>query len=160
MYESRAYDKPGDAFGPEPVVVLVVTGTHDVSRLVNLLAGGQPVIEQLQLGERIREQVKRHNGGAAALKLLRDHGGPDFTGEQTSEQEQLRAAVVDISNARHIYVQRGVDRFVDRCNGNVAEEEITKRYQQGVDRWNEMHPALLALWQRYNALVDAAKAGV
>ncbi len=82
MYETRAYDKPGDAFGPEPVVVLVVTGTHDVSRLVNLLAGGQPVIEQLQLGKRIREQVKRHNGGQAALKLLRDHGGPDFTDEQ------------------------------------------------------------------------------
>lgn len=81
-YESRAYDNPGDAFGPEPVVVLVVTGTHDVSRLVNLLAGGQPVIEQLQVGDRIRKQVKRHNGGRAALKLLRAHGGPDFTDEQ------------------------------------------------------------------------------
>jgi hypothetical protein len=82
MYESRAYDKPGDAFGPEPVVVLVATGTHDVSRLVNLLSGGQPVIEQLELGKRIREQVKRHNGGQAALKLLRDHGGPDFTDDE------------------------------------------------------------------------------
>lgn len=81
-YESRAYDKPGDAFGPEPVVVLVVTGTHDVSRLVNLFAGGQPVIEQLQVGEQIRRQVKRHNGGRAALELLRAHGGPDFTDEQ------------------------------------------------------------------------------
>lgn len=159
MYESRAYDKPGDAFGPEPVVVLVVTGTHDVSRLVNLFAGGQPVVEQLQVGKRIREQVKRHNGGQAALKLLRDHGGPDFTDEQKTEHEQLHAAVHDISNARHIYVQRSVDRFVDRNHGNVSEDEITKRYQQGVDRWNEDHPALLALWRRYNALVEAAKAG-
>lgn len=81
-YESRAYDKLSDVFGPEPVVVLVVTGIHDVSRLVNLFAGGQPVVEQLQLGKRIREQVKRNNGGQAALKLLRDHGGPDFTDEQ------------------------------------------------------------------------------
>jgi hypothetical protein len=78
MYESRAYDKPGD-FGADPVVVLVVTGTHDVSRLVNLLAGAPPVIEQFTLGERIRDQVRRHNGGRAALELLRQHGGPDFT---------------------------------------------------------------------------------
>lgn len=84
MYESRAYDKPGtDGFGPDPVVVLVVTGTHDVSRLVNLLAGASPVIEQLQLGARIRRQVRRHNGGRAALHLLRQHGGPDFALEET-----------------------------------------------------------------------------
>lgn len=79
-YESRAYDEHNDdGFGPDPVVVLVVRGTHDVSRFVNLLAGGVPVMEQISLGQRIREQVKRHNGGRAALKLLRDHGGPDFT---------------------------------------------------------------------------------
>ena len=83
-YESRAYDKPvpdEDVFGPEPVVVLVVTGTHDVSRLINLFAGSSPVIEQLSVGERIRAQVRRHNGGLAALALLRQHGGPDFTQE-------------------------------------------------------------------------------
>lgn len=84
-YESRAYDKhAGDGFPPEPVVVLVVSGTHDVSRLVSLLNGGQPLVEQLQLGRRIVRQVKRHNSGRAALKLLRDHGGPDFT-DDTSE---------------------------------------------------------------------------
>jgi hypothetical protein len=82
VYESRAYDKPNtDGFGPDPVVVLVVTGTHDVSRLVNLLSGGVPVIEQGALAERIRRQVRRHNGGRAALELLRQHGGPDFTKE-------------------------------------------------------------------------------
>jgi len=82
MYESRAYDKPvpdEDVFGPEPVVVLVVTGTHDVGRLVGLLAGGHPLVEQLSLGKRIRSQVRRHSGGRAALELLRQHGGPDFT---------------------------------------------------------------------------------
>lgn len=41
MYESRAYDVVNDdGFPPDPVVVLVVTGTHDVSRLLNLLNGG------------------------------------------------------------------------------------------------------------------------
>lgn len=84
-YESRAYDKANsDGFGPDPVVVLVVTGTHDVSRLVNLLAGGQPVIEQIALGEQIRKQIKRHNGGRAALELLKQHGGPDFTIEEAT----------------------------------------------------------------------------
>ncbi len=76
-YESRAYDNEhGD-----PVVVLVATGTHDVSRLVNLMAHAKPfpTCEQVALGNRIAEQVRRHNGGRAALRLLRDHGGADFT---------------------------------------------------------------------------------
>lgn len=75
MYESRAYDNEYS----EPVVVLVVTGQHDVSRLVNLLTGGQPPVEQIGVGLKILRQVKRHNGGRAALELLRLHGGPDFT---------------------------------------------------------------------------------
>lgn len=78
---------------------------------------------------------------------------------ETEQLEQLRAEVYDIANARHIHVQRGVDRFVDRNYGNVSEQEITDRYQRGVDQWNADHPALLALWQRFNALVEAAKTG-
>ena len=76
-YETRAYDNEhGD-----PVVVLVVTGTYDVSRFVHLTAGGPTVCELLMVGERIRKQVRRHNGGRAALALLKAHGGADFTGE-------------------------------------------------------------------------------
>ncbi|MCK2242174.1 MULTISPECIES: hypothetical protein [unclassified Crossiella] len=82
-YETRAYDTPSP-FGPEPVVVLVVTGTHDVSRLVGLFAGGPVLIEQMQVGETIRAQVRRHNGGKAALELLAAHGGPDFTQDDTA----------------------------------------------------------------------------
>lgn len=71
-YESRAYDNEhGD-----PVVVLVATGTHDVSRLVNLLSRGN--CEQVGLSETVLRQVRRHNGGRAALQLLAAHGGPDF----------------------------------------------------------------------------------
>jgi hypothetical protein len=82
-YESRAYDKPNtDGFPPEPVVVLVVEGTHDVCRLVNLFAGGPVTIEQLEVGRRMRAQVRRHNGGRGALELLAAHGGPDFTDEE------------------------------------------------------------------------------
>lgn len=75
-YESRAYDNEhGD-----PVVVLVTTGTHDVSRLVNLLAGSRMALcEHVGVSEQILRQVKRHEGGRAALKLLAAHGGPDLT---------------------------------------------------------------------------------
>jgi hypothetical protein len=71
-YETRAYDNEhGD-----PVVVLVATGTHDVSRLVNLLNSGN--CEQVSLAQTVLRQVRRHNGGRAALQLLAAHGGPDF----------------------------------------------------------------------------------
>lgn len=71
-YESRAYDNDhGD-----PVIVLVAEGTHDVSRLVNLLKSGN--CEQVDLGAQVLRQVRRHNGGRAALQLLAAHGGPDF----------------------------------------------------------------------------------
>lgn len=81
-YETRAYDNEhGD-----PVVVLVATGTHDVSRLVNLFAHVKPfpLCEQVALGHRILRQVRRHNGGRAALRVLRDHGGPDFTDDHST----------------------------------------------------------------------------
>ena len=71
-YETRAYDNEHG----NPVVVLVATGTHDVSRLVNLLMSGN--CEQVSLGHTVRAQVRRHNGGRAALQLLAAHGGPDF----------------------------------------------------------------------------------
>lgn len=74
-YESRAYD---NEWG-EPVVVLVVSGEHDVSRLINLFNSGMCLVEHLQVGEKMLRQVRRHNGGREALELLRRHGGPDFT---------------------------------------------------------------------------------
>jgi hypothetical protein len=73
-YESRSYD---DEHG-DPVVVLVATGTHDVSRLVANLSRG--TCSEYRLGEQIVRQVRRHNVGRAALRLLKQHGGPDFTG--------------------------------------------------------------------------------
>lgn len=79
-YETRAYDNEhGD-----PVVVLVATGTHDVSRLVQLLHRGN--CEQLDLGDKVLRQVRRHNGGRAALQLLAAHGGTDFLFDQVGGQ--------------------------------------------------------------------------
>ena len=86
-YETRAYDNEAG----DPVVVLVVTGTHDVSRLANLFAGGSPNSEQVGVGRQLLRQVRRHNGGRAALRLLRDHGGPDFT-DDPSDPAAIDAA--------------------------------------------------------------------
>lgn len=92
-YESRAYDNGhGD-----PVVVLVVTGHHDVSRFVNWTNGRFPTVEIMQAGEKILRQVKSHNGGQAALRLLREHGGPDFTGMPGRLDDQGRAALTAVA---------------------------------------------------------------
>ena len=77
MIQSGAYD---DDHG-DPHLVLVFSGTHDVSRAINLLSGGSPVIEQIGVGAKVRDQVKRHNGGRAAMRLLAQHGGQDFLAE-------------------------------------------------------------------------------
>lgn len=86
-YESRAYDERHPDGSDTPVVVLVVKGTHDVSRLVGLFAGGSPLVEQLEVGKRIRQQVKSHSRGRAALELLAAHGGPDFATEPAADEE-------------------------------------------------------------------------
>ena len=71
--EVRCYDNEhGD-----PVVVLVTTGTFDVSRLVSLFASGR--CEDHHTAQRMTQGVRRHNGGRAALKLLAAHGGPDLS---------------------------------------------------------------------------------
>jgi len=76
-YQTRAYDYDnGDGFGPDPVVVMVVKGAHDVSRLIHLFKRG--LIEQGMVADQLVNQVNRHNGGRAALKLLAAHGGPDL----------------------------------------------------------------------------------
>lgn len=59
-----------------PCVVMVVSGTFDVSRLAGLLASGR--CEDHRTAGYIRRTLSRHRGGRAALKLLRDHGGPDL----------------------------------------------------------------------------------
>lgn len=61
----------------DPVVVIVATGTHDVSRLVGALRHG--TVEQCRLGEQVARSLGRDTVGAKALKLLKAHGGEDLT---------------------------------------------------------------------------------
>lgn len=70
--ETRVYDNEhGD-----PVVVMVTTGTFDVSRLVHLMEKGR--CEDHARAEAIIRSMRRHNGGRSALNLLAAHGGPDL----------------------------------------------------------------------------------
>lgn len=85
-FDSRAYDNEHG----HPVVVLVFTGTHDVSRLVNLLKSGN--CEQVDLADQVLHQVRRHNGGRAALQLLAAHGGPDFLYEEVPPGQRFPSA--------------------------------------------------------------------
>lgn len=82
-YDIRSYDGSDG-----PVVVLVATGTHDVSRMVQALTHGNS--EQAQEGYRLIARLKRHNKGRAALALLKAHGGADFT---EPDDDDLVAAI-------------------------------------------------------------------
>lgn len=90
-YESRAYDNEhGD-----PVVVLVVTGAHDVSRFANWMNGRVRPAEIMEVGEKILRQLRRNNSGRAALALLKAHGGPDFTTTPDDLVKKMRLAISD-----------------------------------------------------------------
>jgi DNA-binding CsgD family transcriptional regulator len=107
-YDSRVYHEPTD-FGPDPVVVLVVRGTHEVSRFVHLFNGAPPTIEQLQVARKLDGQLCRDQGGRAALDLLAAHGGPDF-----------RVSIP------------GVDEWVLRVLQGVAEGHTVRRIAKGL----------------------------
>ncbi|MET8006286.1 hypothetical protein [Nonomuraea glycinis] len=113
MYETRAYDNEhGD-----PVVVLVATGTHDVSRLANLLNGSTPNSEQRRLADHVTRQVRRHGGGRAALRLLAEHGGPDLltpVGE-TRPMFDVTAEVPDVSYGEPVTADRIIKALTVRA---------------------------------------------
>ena len=122
--ETRAYDNEhGD-----PVVVMVITGTFDVSRIVNLHSGGGARCEDVRIAQDLRKQVRRHNAGRAALRLLAEHGGPDFTEEPDPAQaeiEALREAVAEerrIANRRVQDVHDELHRVIDSLRARRVEE--------------------------------------
>lgn len=115
-YESRAYDNEhGD-----PVVVLVVTGHHDVSRFVNWTNGRVPTVEIMQAGEKILRQVKRHNGGRAALRLLREHGGPDFFDTPEARAVERVLQLHEDELRRFTAQERGRDLSRAQQNGGAS----------------------------------------
>ena len=69
--------------GSVPVLTIIVEGTHDISRIVNLLGTGN--CEQGDLCRRVSRSLRRLDGGRAALALLKRHGGPDLTTDPIHE---------------------------------------------------------------------------
>ncbi|MEU6712908.1 hypothetical protein ABZ897_15620 [Nonomuraea sp. NPDC046802] len=112
MYETRAYDNEAG----DPVVVIVATGTHDVSRLVNLLDGSTPNSEQRRLAEQVTRQVRRRHGGRAALALLAEHGGPDLltTVGDTPPMFDVAADVPDIAETGPVSATEMVKAYAAR----------------------------------------------
>lgn len=70
-----------DGADGQPVIVIVVTGEHDVSRMMHLMHRGVPSACLSLAAAKLRLQIKRHNGGQRALHLLARHGGPDLLTE-------------------------------------------------------------------------------
>jgi hypothetical protein len=68
----------------DPRVTLTFEGTHDVSRLVHLLAA-KGNCEQGRIADELIEELRRNVGGMSALQLLADHGGPDFTASNDAQ---------------------------------------------------------------------------
>jgi hypothetical protein len=81
----RVYDDKDD--DGQPVVVMVTRGTFDVSRLACLMSQGRS--EDSKRAGYIARALRRRNGGRAALKLLRDHGGTDLLEDVPSAPDGL-----------------------------------------------------------------------
>ncbi|TCO57181.1 hypothetical protein [Actinocrispum wychmicini] len=128
-YESRAYDERHSDGSNTPVVVLVVKGTHDVSRLVHLFAGAPVTVEQLQVGKRLRKQVRMHSFGRAALRLLADHGGPDFTAQPAADEVDEDKVAYWGSWRRQDFISAGPDGNVDLSHAAGARrvDPVTAR---------------------------------
>lgn len=93
--DTRTFDENN-----QPVAVMVVKGEFDVSRLVNLLTTGRA--EDQGTAQRLARQLGRHNSGDRALALLRDHGGPDFTG--VHGVDDVPAVIIDLLGNIYLYV--------------------------------------------------------
>jgi broad specificity phosphatase PhoE len=140
MYEFRVYSKNSAVFDvePEPVVVLVATGEHDVSRLVNLFNGGQVLIEQLGIGKLIAQKASRTKEGRAALKLLEQHGGPDLLEKAISSEE---------NSAKR---QRAADRV------SAFAEKFAKVEKEKIDLIDDYTTGETLLLSDLRLLVEAA----
>lgn len=117
-YETRAYDRANDdGFPSDPVVVLVATGIHDVSRFVNLLAGSRiSLCEHGELAHQIRRQVKENDGGRAALELLAAHGGPDLLAIPDNELAgEVKRLAGEVKQQRFL-TEKLARRFADHAD--------------------------------------------
>ena len=86
--ETRAYDDQG-----EPVAVMVARGLHDVATLIRLLSTDGH--RHSHVSKSLRQKVRRHNAGQAALRFLAEHGGSDFTAGWLTDDQLAPLGVVE-----------------------------------------------------------------
>lgn len=143
-YKTRAY---GNEHG-EPIVVMVVDGNHDVSRLVAMLNRGN--CEQGGVGEKLLRQLRRHNGGCDALALLKAHGGPDFT-----EDAPDPLTITQPFGDPYAYIVNGSFSIHDFANDPAWEGERV------ADRWGYYLPHPWPGWVTgFTSKEGAALAGI
>jgi len=69
----------GEGFAADVKLSITVQGSHDVSRIVHLFAHG--LVEHVVVAAELVRKLRAIPAGVAALKLLAEHGGPDYTTE-------------------------------------------------------------------------------
>ena len=128
----------------DPVLVHVVTGTHDISRHVSVHSGGFARCEDLQYVEVMRKALRRRSDGRAAMRLLAQHGGPDFTLADGELPDARKVLGEYIGEVEHRYVQAlnavlgsggasGPD--VDRWRGHAeAYRTVLERFHRALGR--------------------------
>jgi hypothetical protein len=146
--ETRAYENEhGD-----PVVVTVTTGTFDVSRLINVLARGR--CEEGRQAGTAREQLRRHRKGREAIRLLRQHGGPDLTDPGPDEPDLIRQLVKAEADRDATWAE--VDRLTaerDRArNAAVALDQELAEIRRMAARFDSAVPVPMLL-----DILDGAK---
>jgi hypothetical protein len=119
----RVYDDAQD--DGQPVVVMVARGTFDVPRLAYLMSCGR--CEDVERAGFIVRALRRHNGGRAALKVLRDHGGPDLLEDVPAEPDGLLGLI------HRAAADPG--QFVER-NLTVATDDICDWDYEPVPHWS------------------------
>lgn len=119
--EVRVYDMEDG----HPCVVMVTSGTHDVSRLANLLASGR--CEDQNTADYIRKTLSRHRGGRAALKLLKDHGGPDLLVDTSRDEYEYGVKYATEFTTDVMYVWLPTEAEARRVAANLASHGILVR---------------------------------
>lgn len=80
MITTRISEKPDRGnHALDPKITITVQGTHDVGRVVHLFASG--LVEHVMTAAEMVRKLRALPGGVAALELLAEHGGTDFTKE-------------------------------------------------------------------------------
>lgn len=75
-------------------VVVVATGSHDCSRLIQALRSGNS--EQSRLGEQIARSLNRRPLGRRVAELLKRHGGEDLT--ELATHDELKDALLRLDD--------------------------------------------------------------